>query len=180
MRPVIPHVRGLKIGSRKTTGVEPRYTAPLGSAVKSTASGKMLRIESPDGSIYYRYPDGHYYRYACMCLRCRKARGHVPVPKAKKSRQKLTSAEARKMSARRLHHRGGGGKPRTRRHLRELPIGSRECITTPCKRYACICVDCRVGRGATPSESYAPPLSSNWMTTEARRRFVEIRRSRNS
>jgi hypothetical protein len=76
-------------------------------------------------------------------------------------------------------HKGGGGSKRRVPHEAGLPIGSRESITEPYRRYRCMCLDCRIARGHfTADPSYVPPPANRRMTDEARQVFAAINRKR--
>ena len=79
----------------------------------------------------------------------------------KKRKTKLNpddvAATARAMNAARKRHAGGGGKPRTVEHIAGLPIGSRETIQVPYKRYKCMCLRCRIARGHDNKGSLISP-----------------------
>lgn len=165
-RPPLPPLAAFRkdVGEPRTRTVKHRKGLPIGSL-------KLVWAKRADGT--------RYRRYACLCADCRQARGHMPELEEKQPAldPALASEVGRKMNAARAVHGGGGGKPRTVLHDSEIPIGSRETILLPYKRYRCTCIDCRVVRGAKPHGGYVPPAPrSAPMTIEAIHRFAEIRK----
>ncbi len=128
--------------ARKTVG----HAAPSSSHARGYAIGtrKTIRIERPDGPPYYRY--------ACMCHRCKIARDHLPKTEEPEPRPEVSaravSAFSRKMNAAKTAKYGGatgGGSKRRIEHVKGLPIGS--TLSTPGEGYVCRCLECRIARG---------------------------------
>jgi hypothetical protein len=83
---------------------------------------------------------------------------HGTLEAVARSKKTLLSEAGRLMSAARKNRRGGGGKrSRTLEHDPSVPIGSRETVSTPYKRYKCMCLDCRIARGYYPKRETTPP-----------------------